>query len=191
MNTISFERFRNERGFSLAELLVACAMVGVVLAGVFVALQQGENAFLYGTGKVEVQQNARVAVDRMARDLRLGSTITAANATSITFQYIEDDGGAPPAPVTFTVTYSLNGTDLQRNQTSPVVSNETLIGGVNALALTYYNAANVLLGVAPTVSEIRVVNIRLTTRPQAAGLASYNMANQQATFADRVRLRNL
>ena len=188
MNTIRLERFRNQRGFSLAELLVACAMVGIVLAGVFVALQQGENAFMFGTGKVEVQQNARVAVDRMARDLRLGSTITAANATSITFSYIEDNAGAPQ---TFTVTYSVAGTNLQRNQTAPVAANETLIGGVNFLGLTYYNAANVLLAAAPTVSEIRVVDIRLITQPQATGLGSYNLANQRATFEDRVRLRNL
>jgi len=185
MNTIRLETFRDERGFSLAELLVACAMVGIVLAGVFVALQQGENAFMFGTGKVEVQQNARVAVDRMARDLRLGSTITAANATSITFSYIEDNAGAPQ---TFTVTYSLAGTNLQRNQTAPVAANETLIGGVNTLALTYYDNTN---AVTATVANIRVVDIRLITQPQATGLGSYNLANQRATFEDRVRLRNL
>jgi prepilin-type N-terminal cleavage/methylation domain-containing protein len=185
MNTIRLERLRNQRGFSLAELLVACAMVGVVLAGVFVALQQGQNAFLYGTGKVEVQQNARVAVDRMVRELRLGSTITAANATSIAFSYIEDNAGAPQ---TFTVTYSLAGTNLQRNQTAPVAANETLIGGVNALALVYYDNNN---AVTATVANIRVVDIRLITQPQATGLGSYNLANQRATFEDRVRLRNL
>ena len=188
---MSLQIFRSQRGFSLAELLVACAMVGVVLAGVFVALQQGENAFLYGTGKVEVQQNARVAVDRMVRELRQGSSITAANATSITLQYIEDNAGAAQ---TITVTYSLNGTNLQRNQTIPVpaaAQPETLIGGVNTLALTYYDSANALLPAAPTVSQIQVVDIRLITQPQATGLASYNLANQRATFEDRVRLRNL
>ena len=185
MNTISLETFRDQRGFSLAELLVACAMVGVVLAGVFVALQQGENAFLFGTGKVEVQQNARVALDRMARELRLGSNITAANATSITFQFIDETGA------TVTVAYSLTGTNLQRNQTNPVpaaAQPETLIGGVGTLALVYYDNTN---AVTATVANIRVVDIRLITQPQATGLGSYNLANQRATFEDRVRLRNL
>ena len=179
---------RTERGFSLAELLVATAMVGFVLGGVFVALQQGENAFQYGSGKVEIQQTARAAVDRMAHDLRMGSNITAASATSISFDYIEDDPLNPGNAQTITVTYSLNGTDLQRNQTNPAPGNpqpETIIGGVNTLSLIYYTKDNVTTAV---VTDIRVVDVRLITQPQ---VTTYNMANQQAMFADRVRLRNL
>jgi len=188
MKTRLLNILRTQQGFSLAELLVATAMIGFVLGGVFVALQQGQNAFQYGSGKVEVQQNARAAVDRIVHDLRTGATITAANATSITFDYIEDNGGAPQ---TVSVTYSLNGTNLQRNQTTPVLAAaqpETLIGGVNTLSLTYYDNTN---AVTVTVADIRVVDVRLITQPQATGLGSYNLANQRATFADRVRLRNL
>ena len=186
MKTKSLTRaLTTQQGFTLAELLVATAMVGFVLAGVFVALQQGENAFQYGTGKVEVQQNARAALDRLVHDLRMGANITAANATSITFDYIEDNAGAAQ---TVSVTYSLNGTDLQRNQTNPVpaaAQPETLIGGVNTLSLTYYDNTN---AVTATVADIRVVDVRLITQPQ---VNTSNMANQQATFADRVRLRNI
>jgi prepilin-type N-terminal cleavage/methylation domain-containing protein len=174
-----------QHGFSLAELLVATAMVGFVLGGVFVALQQGESAFQYGTGKVEVQQNGRTALDRMAHDLRMGANITAANATSISFDYIEDNAGAPQ---TVTVTYSLNGTNLERNQTNPApiaAQPEILTGGVNTLSLVYYNRDNVATAV---VADIRVVDVRLVTQPQ---VASSNMTNQRSVFADRVRLRNL
>ena len=130
MKTITLKIFRSQAGFSLAELLVACAMVGIVLAGTFVALQSGESAFQYSTGKVEVQQNARVALDRMIRELRTTSAVTAATATSITFTYTDDTNTA------VTVAYSLTGTSLQRNQTSPAAANpqpETVIGGINTL----------------------------------------------------------
>ncbi len=182
MKTTRLTTLRNQSGFTLAELLIACAVVGVVLAGTFVALQGGQNAYQYGSGRVEVQQNARTAVDRMAHDLRSGSVVTACSATSVTFQYIDDTGA------TVTVQYSLAGTNLQRNQTNPVpaaAQPETLIGGVNTLSLVYYdfnNAATV------NVPDIRVVDVRLITQPQ---VSSSNLANQQATFADRVRLRNL
>jgi prepilin-type N-terminal cleavage/methylation domain-containing protein len=185
MTTITLKTLRTQRGFTLAELMVACAMVGVVLAGTFVALQQGENAFQYGTGKVEVQQNARMAVDRMVHDLRTGSNVTAATTTSITFQFVDEAG------VTVTVAYSLNGTNLQRNQTNPVpaaAQPEIIIGGVNTLSLTYYDNANAL---TTTVANIRVVDVRLITQPQATGLGAYNLANQRATFEDRVRMRNI
>jgi len=132
MKTITLKTFRAQSGFSLAELMVACAMVGVVLAGTFVALQSGESAFQYSSGKVEVQQNGRVALDRMLRDLRTGSSVTAATPTSISFVFTDETNTA------VTVTYSLAGTNLQRNQTNPVpaaAQPETVVGGVNTFAL--------------------------------------------------------
>src|SRR3989454_12263849 len=39
MKTTRMTTLRNQSGFTLAELLIACAVVGVVLAGTFVALQ--------------------------------------------------------------------------------------------------------------------------------------------------------
>src|SRR6185503_8347500 len=102
----------NQKGFSLAELLIAAAMTSLLMAGVFVILQQGENAYMHGAGRAEVQQTARGALDRIARELRTGSNVTAVtaasvNAGSISFQYVDDTA------TTVTVTYSLNGTNLQ------------------------------------------------------------------------------
>jgi prepilin-type N-terminal cleavage/methylation domain-containing protein len=184
ISTIS-SRGRRQAGFTLPELMVACALVGIVLAGTFVAMKQGANAYEFTSGRVEVQETGRVALDRMMHDLRSGSTVTAATANSITFNYIDE------TLTTVTVTYSLSGTDLQRNQTNPVptvAQPETLIGGVNTFALVYYDSNNV---VTTTVANIRVVDIRLITQPQVAGLSPADLANQRATFEDRVRLRNL
>jgi len=176
---------RGQDGFTLTEMMVACAIVGVVLAGTFVAMKQGANAYEYSTGKVEVQETARVALDRMIHDLRTGSAVTAATPTSITFQYVDE------TLATVTVSYSLNATTLQRNQTNPVPAApqpETLIGGVNTFVLVYYDRNN---AVTTTVTDIRVVDIRLITQPQVAGLSGSDLANQRATFEDRVRLRNI
>ena len=41
----------NQKGFSLAELLIAAAMTSLLMAGVFVILQQGENAYMLGAGR--------------------------------------------------------------------------------------------------------------------------------------------
>jgi prepilin-type N-terminal cleavage/methylation domain-containing protein len=176
---------RNQCGFTLVELMIALAIVGLVMAGTFVALQQGENAYQFGSGRVEVQQSARMAVYRMISELRTGSVVTTSTATSVGFQYIDDTG------TTVTVTYSLTGTNLQRNQTAPVpaaAQPETVIGNVSALALTYYDSNNVA---TVTAANVRVVDIKLTTKPENTSLGGYNLANQRAVFEDRVRLRNL
>jgi prepilin-type N-terminal cleavage/methylation domain-containing protein len=178
----------NQKGFSLAELLIAAAMTSLLMAGVFVILQQGENAYLYGAGRAEVQQTARGALDRLARELRTGSTVTAVTANvaagSISFQYIDD------TETTVTVAYSLAGTNLQRNQTVPFVAGqpETVIGGVTQFQLTCYDANNVA---TTTAANVRTVNVRLGTQVQDAATTNVSPKNQRAVVEDRVRMRNL
>ena len=179
----------NQKGFSLAELLIAAAMTSLLMAGVFVILQQGENAYMHGAGRAEVQQTARGALDRIARELRTGSNVTAvtaatANAGSISFQYIDDTAA------TVTVTYSLNGTNLQRNQTAPAIAGqpEIVIGGVTSFMLTCYDTNNVA---TTTVADVRTVNVRLATQVQDLATTNASPANQRAVVEDRVRMRNL
>ena len=47
---------RDQRGFTLTELLVACALIGLVMAGLFSMLQSGQQTYLTGTNQVEAQQ---------------------------------------------------------------------------------------------------------------------------------------
>jgi len=60
----------DQRGFTLAELLVVTAVLGIVLAGVMMIQQSGQQAYVMGSNRVETQQNARVALDGMTRELR-------------------------------------------------------------------------------------------------------------------------
>ena len=176
---------RNERGFTLAELLVAIAVVGLLMSALFVTLFQGQSAFLFGSARAEVQQKARLSLSRVVEELRTGSTVTALVAAppSITFTFLDDAG------VATTVQYSLNGTDIQRNQTVPApaaAQPETLVGGVTSLTFTCFDQNN-----NPTTVPVNVfaVQVRVTAQPERP-LASYSPANQQVVFEDRVRLRN-
>jgi prepilin-type N-terminal cleavage/methylation domain-containing protein len=178
----------NQKGFSLAELLIAAAMTSLLMAGVFVILQQGENAYLHGAGRAEVQQTSRGALDRLARELRTGSAVTAVTPNvaggSIAFQYVDDTA------TTVTVAYSLNGTNLQRNQTVPAVGGqpEIVIGGVTQFFVTCYDANNVA---TTTAADVRTVNVRLATQVQDAATTNVSPKNQRAVVEDRVRMRNL
>ena len=68
----------NERGFTLAELLVATAVLGVIMLGVLTVQRQGLSAYQVGTARVEVQQNARAALETMFNEVRSALAITAA-----------------------------------------------------------------------------------------------------------------
>jgi prepilin-type N-terminal cleavage/methylation domain-containing protein len=61
---------RNQHGFTLTELIVACAIIGFVMAGLFSILQSGQQSYLVGTNQVEAQQSLRLAVQRMSNEIR-------------------------------------------------------------------------------------------------------------------------
>ena len=60
----------NERGYTLAEMLVVCAIVGLVMASLLGLVVSGQKAFWYGTTQVDAQQTARVALERMVKEIR-------------------------------------------------------------------------------------------------------------------------
>jgi prepilin-type N-terminal cleavage/methylation domain-containing protein len=60
----------NQRGFTLAEMLVVCAIVGLVMASLLGLMMQGQQAYWFGTTQVDGQQTVRVALERMAKEIR-------------------------------------------------------------------------------------------------------------------------
>lgn len=60
----------NERGFTLAEMLVVCAIVGLVMASLLGLVMSGQQAYWFGTTQVDAQQTVRVAMERMVKEIR-------------------------------------------------------------------------------------------------------------------------
>lgn len=64
-------RYRDERGFSLVELLVVAAIMGMVMIAVFGVYQTTQRSTSAQDEVVELQQNLRIAMEQIARDLRM------------------------------------------------------------------------------------------------------------------------
>src|SRR5262245_66554216 len=62
--------WRGVAGFALAEILVSLCVLSLVLAGVFSILRGTMNAYGWGAGRLEAQQSARQALERMVTELR-------------------------------------------------------------------------------------------------------------------------
>jgi prepilin-type N-terminal cleavage/methylation domain-containing protein len=87
----------SDKGFTLVELLIALAIVGVVLTGIYDLLVTSSRIYLAQNAIVEMQADSRAAMDFLVRELRQSfntptiSTTTAANDT-ISFDRVEDTG---------------------------------------------------------------------------------------------------
>ena len=142
-------------GITLIELLIALAVFGTMAGAIYRLFVAQARAYAVQDQVVEVQQDIRGAMELMLRDLRMAGfqtsafnsalitttpVVTPLSDTSITVNY-EYLGGA--APVTYTVTYALQGGNLNYTLTqipaagAPVTTTETILRNVSALTFTY------------------------------------------------------
>lgn len=177
---------RNERGYTLAELLTAMAVLALLMAGLFLTLQEGQTVYSFGAGRAEVQQNARVGLERILRELRTACLVITAQPSDVKFTYM-DEASTSCTVGAVTVEYNLSGTNLQRIQTAPTATTGTLVGGVTGLAIVYYDVNN---ATTTTPANVYGVDITLTARSEDTTLAAASPANRQAVVQGRVKLRN-
>ena len=69
MTTQRMSVCRTSSGVTLMELVVALAIFSLIVVGILGLWQQGQTAYFISSEQAEVQGDARVAIDPLARDL--------------------------------------------------------------------------------------------------------------------------
>jgi prepilin-type N-terminal cleavage/methylation domain-containing protein len=107
---MSLRNVRNQHGFTLTELLVACAMIGVVMGGLFSILQTGQQSYLTGTNQIEAQQSLRLSLLRLTNEIREAGYCPTCGAVAPPFAAITGPtGGTAPSASGFTLQSDWNG----------------------------------------------------------------------------------
>lgn len=160
-------------GFSLLEVLVAGALFSVVMAGAYLLYTTMQGTLTRGEMKSDLQQNARVGLDRMVQELRMAgydpqqalenvpsqrfNEIRLAGDHCLSFvTYWNDTESSPPVTRSVQVTYSVKDSSLDRRldkwipgvntfTAPPFSSIRSLAESVNQLSFTYYDAFNRIL----------------------------------------------
>jgi len=163
--------WRQADGFTLAELLVALAVLGFLLAGTFSILSNGVRAYDWGARRIEAQQSARLALERMAKELRdagydprstgLAALVVAA-PDRVTFQQDLNGNGIVDA-TRERVTYLLRpGESILRRDAGGGA--QPVIEGVRRLRLSYVDRDG-----APTTDARRVATIHIALEVGVSG----------------------
>jgi type IV pilus assembly protein PilW len=200
-------------GFTLPELLVAIAVIGVVMAGLVSLLVSGQQSVSEGSNLADAQQSARIAVNRMMQEIRgagynpsgdplLFSAITAQSATGFTIQNDWNGNGVIETNVTTTVsgvgrgeqvTYFVVGNTLRRRESNidPAPCNGAtdltcVIAPTEQVTLQYLDATDAVTTVA---ANIRTIVVTLQVRPQIQPTSAVQGA-VLASMTDRARIRN-
>lgn len=201
-----FRRVINQRGFTLAELLVVTALVGLVMAGVLSLLMSSSQSYQRGTNQVEAQQAGRVAMARISQEIREAgynpSSATTFNpvisfsATGLTIQNDWNANGAIDNTITVTdpvkgtargeqVIYALSGTALTRRETGVDGTPQVLISAVQGLAFEYLDIND---ATTATAANVRTVVMTATVSQFTGPTTAVNPA--RVVLTNRIRLRN-
>jgi prepilin-type N-terminal cleavage/methylation domain-containing protein len=118
----------NRKGFSLIEMMVALGILSLLIIGSVTFFSGGTRAWVTGQYQLEAQRNARLAMDRMVKEIREGNNIDEINSnpTTIKINYLASFGKN-------SVTYSLSDNTISRDGIP-------LINNVKTLNFTYPDA---------------------------------------------------
>lgn len=157
---------QRQRGFTLVELLVSIALVGIVMASVYSSYYSQQKAYVTQEQVAAMQQNLRAALYHLERDIRMagynpkgatGAGILTAGENSI--QITKDDNGTPDGlfnGANENITYLLSGGLLRRDPGSMQVAEN-----IDALQFEYLDENG---AVTANIAAIRSVQICIVAR---------------------------
>ncbi len=142
---------RRDAGFTLIELIITIVLVGIIAGIGALVVLQGVNAFLAEDIRADLTTDGRLAIERMAREIRTIRTRTAADIPTMTggtLSFVDLDGNP--------ITYTSGVGNVTRNGTT--LASATTV----ALGFLYFQQDGTPAGSAAQVWVIQV-DLTLTT----------------------------
>ena len=201
-----FMIIKNQKGFTLTELLVAMGLSLIVLGAVYGVYRVQTHTVRAQEFKMEAQEDARAALDMMTREIRntaffrtgTACTTVPANtsgiiaATATNFQFVYDADGLNGCADTMAtvgadenVTYALTGGNITRAVNGGAAQPLTAGNVTNTIMFTYFDNAGIA---TTTLANIKRVSITISVQSRSTD-AQFG-GGQTVTMTSNVDLRN-
>ena len=144
-----FPFHRGESGYSLMELVIVIALIGILAGLLSRTFLWGIDLFDFLSNRKNTFQSARIGLEMMADDVRqITDKDRILSASGTTFSFLDPDAE--------TVTYQYSGGTLQRN-------GQVLVEGLSSFSFTYYDSSgNVLATPVSDFSQIWMVRFEMS-----------------------------
>jgi len=158
-----------EKGFTLIELLTVIFLSGVIMAAIYSLFISQNVAFSAQEQMTELNQNLRVSMDQMSREIRLAGYKTStstfngiATAQPATIRILADlnqDGDTVDDNEDITFSYDANTMQIWRNSPGSPIADH-----ITNLSFTYTLADGTTTSNPASLANIRKVTISITAR---------------------------
>lgn len=165
---------QDEGGYSLIEMITVMAILGIVLGGIVTLFTAGIRSDADQNARFQAQQDTRLALDKVRRDVHSACTISTPNtyntwASSVTLYYAADNCASGASSVTWCTSASGSTWTLYR------VVAATCTGSLVPVASSL-TAANIFAYIPPNAHLV-------TSTSVGAGTAGTAIATQDASYS--------
>jgi len=152
---------KSSYGFSIIELMVVVIILSLIILGLVSIFSGGMRSWVSGESQLEAQRNARQAMDRMVRELRLSERVIISQDHKIKTSIPDLNGTGGPG---YYVTYYLDGDSVKRKtEIGGPSSTNILIDDVLNLDFTYPKSSRVNILLEIDVDHDNAADISLNT----------------------------
>lgn len=144
-----------KNSFTIIELIITMTVLAFMGWLGISALLSGTDSWLMLNQRKEIMTDGRMAMDRMAREIRMikdKTSVLTADAAALSFVDIDNN----------TISFALNSSVLERTENSTA---NGLLDNVASLSFTYYDANNSVIAapiVSPLETNIKIIQINIS-----------------------------
>jgi prepilin-type N-terminal cleavage/methylation domain-containing protein len=166
--------FRGERGYSLIELVVVMAILGVVMAGLTTVFVSGGTAELSMNRRFQAQEQARLALDRIRGDIHCASAASTATINGYPSLKLNTTGCNAARPYIYWCVVSVSASPVRyklwrttSTSSTPTASTCTASDTSRSLVADYLTASSAFTTAAAPLNGLHVVGVdfRVSVNP--------------------------